>query len=559
VRDAFELAYKGHDGQFREKPTGGGTTLPYIVHPVGVALLAYELFDVESPPDDRSTVVAAALTHDLLEDTNVTSDHLRKTTNQRTMEIVQALTKPAISESLSRQSRNSLLITQIAAAGRTASFLKVCDLLHNISRPSNTPAKLLRKAIERGKSSYGVLFEQGGLSPQLRETFRRRIAVAEMELSQLSSNSSSTPPSSVEEVLEQCASLGTHKVLELHDIVEALKSLTGASIAMTDTVKQFVGTIFQSPNSNASKKEAELAKTALLSGCLELGAVPQKVRSEELLSLSTVLCAPLELDDQRDLFLFLGFTDRPAEIWRTGRLLRIVLIYLTDRLRNMMRNRKVSLNNAILRYGLDLSADELAIVNYQEAQLKSLGALLEWAEFSRSQLLSALRFTFARSEWSGEIEDIESRSKTPHSILRKMARREFESHFDLEDIVGFRIVCTNAKQCNRIAETVVKFLNAATGFSSKLSIAADDPPTQKSVGTSSGYRAIHITFAIRPQGTESSFRIGCEVQIRTLYQDAWAKASHRLFYGEHKSQNDGLRNKLKRLSEISKEADDLLE
>lgn len=60
---AYHLAERAHDGQFRRSGE------PYICHPLHVAMLLVDLgMDTES--------LAAALMHDVVEDTSVTLDEL---------------------------------------------------------------------------------------------------------------------------------------------------------------------------------------------------------------------------------------------------------------------------------------------------------------------------------------------------------------------------------------------------------------------------------------------------------------------------------------------------
>ena len=55
---AFKLAYKAHDGQFRASGE------PYIIHPIAVANLLKEI-------GASSSVIAAGLLHDVVEDTGI--------------------------------------------------------------------------------------------------------------------------------------------------------------------------------------------------------------------------------------------------------------------------------------------------------------------------------------------------------------------------------------------------------------------------------------------------------------------------------------------------------
>ena len=64
IEEAAEFAREAHRGMFRK-----GTEIPYIVHPIETAVI------VASFTDDEE-VIAAALLHDVVEDTDVTGEEL---------------------------------------------------------------------------------------------------------------------------------------------------------------------------------------------------------------------------------------------------------------------------------------------------------------------------------------------------------------------------------------------------------------------------------------------------------------------------------------------------
>lgn len=83
VERAMSLALRAHEGQYRkDAPT------PYITHPVRVALiLARQGFDDE--------LLAAALVHDVVEDTNITIEELRHELGEEVAALVEPLTHNA--------------------------------------------------------------------------------------------------------------------------------------------------------------------------------------------------------------------------------------------------------------------------------------------------------------------------------------------------------------------------------------------------------------------------------------------------------------------------------
>ncbi len=73
---AIIFATNAHSGSFRK-----GTNLPYIVHPMEVASI------VSTMTDDRS-VMAAAMLHDTVEDTNTTIDDIRREFGDKVADLV---------------------------------------------------------------------------------------------------------------------------------------------------------------------------------------------------------------------------------------------------------------------------------------------------------------------------------------------------------------------------------------------------------------------------------------------------------------------------------------
>jgi (p)ppGpp synthase/HD superfamily hydrolase len=112
---AYRFARDAHAGQRRRHGT------PYIEHPVAVAWLAHEQFSVCD-----SEVLAAALLHDVLEDTAATD---LRAFPARTVRLVRLLTDP--DPPVSRRERRQHLARLWADA--EATLLKACDRLSNLA------------------------------------------------------------------------------------------------------------------------------------------------------------------------------------------------------------------------------------------------------------------------------------------------------------------------------------------------------------------------------------------------------------------------------------------
>ena len=78
IEEAVEFAKKAHEGAVRK-----GTAVPYIVHPVETALIVALMTTDEE-------MVAAALLHDVVEDTPVTEEEIRSLFGERIASLVHA-------------------------------------------------------------------------------------------------------------------------------------------------------------------------------------------------------------------------------------------------------------------------------------------------------------------------------------------------------------------------------------------------------------------------------------------------------------------------------------
>ena len=89
---ALILAEKWHNGQYRK-----GTNNPYIVHPKRVAdIVKCAILEISSVSEEtRDNMIAAALSHDCLEDTNVSEAEILETTNETVLKLVKELTNPS--------------------------------------------------------------------------------------------------------------------------------------------------------------------------------------------------------------------------------------------------------------------------------------------------------------------------------------------------------------------------------------------------------------------------------------------------------------------------------
>ena len=122
INRAFQYAYDGHNGQNRKSGD------PYITHPLHVALYLCQLnFDKET--------IAAALLHDLIEDTDISYEDLKKEFGEEVADIVDGVTKlDKIKYSSNEEAKADAIRKMVIAMSKDIRvlILKLADRLHNI-------------------------------------------------------------------------------------------------------------------------------------------------------------------------------------------------------------------------------------------------------------------------------------------------------------------------------------------------------------------------------------------------------------------------------------------
>lgn len=122
IRNAYEYAYKYHDGQLRASDD------PYIIHPVEVATILAEL------QSDNETLIAGLL-HDCLEDTAATEEEIEQSFGSQVLNLVKGVTKLSkfsFSSREQRQAENFRKMFLAMADDIRVILLKLADRLHNM-------------------------------------------------------------------------------------------------------------------------------------------------------------------------------------------------------------------------------------------------------------------------------------------------------------------------------------------------------------------------------------------------------------------------------------------
>lgn len=117
---ALEFAATKHSGQIRKGPTGE----PYINHPISVAFLLSEVGGVTD-----SEILAAALLHDTVEDTDATLEELTELFGERVGSLVAEVTDD---KTLPKEERKLLQVSHAPTLSADAKLLKLGDKICNL-------------------------------------------------------------------------------------------------------------------------------------------------------------------------------------------------------------------------------------------------------------------------------------------------------------------------------------------------------------------------------------------------------------------------------------------
>ena len=173
---AVAFAATAHRGQVRK-----GTNIPYISHPYAVGLIL-------QGAGCREEVVSAGILHDLLEDTDVTLEQIRKEFGPVVAAIVEGCSEPGHNE-LPWETRKEHTITYLKTAPLEVRLVACADKLHNVrsmlvdySLVGEELWKRFKRDREKQEWYYRSLTASLGSkldSPELEKVFRKYEASVE--------------------------------------------------------------------------------------------------------------------------------------------------------------------------------------------------------------------------------------------------------------------------------------------------------------------------------------------------------------------------------------------
>jgi putative GTP pyrophosphokinase len=152
-----------------------------------------------------------------------------------------------------------------------------------------------------------------------------------------------------------------------------------------------------------------------------------------------------------------------------------------------------------------------------------------------------------------DLAHITSRAKSLDSFCEKIARKNYKNPFDdITDFAGVRIVYLYSTSRSKIEGIIEKEFEVIEKVNK---VETDEDKF--------GYGALH--YLVRIRNTHIGARYDelknkvCEIQVRTILQDAWAMVAHHLSYKQESDVPKKLRRKLNALSGLFETADDQFE
>lgn len=154
------------------------------------------------------------------------------------------------------------------------------------------------------------------------------------------------------------------------------------------------------------------------------------------------------------------------------------------------------------------------------------------------------------------IHSIESRIKTPQSIVGKLQRKGMpvtpeSARENLTDIAGVRVICCYIDDIYAIADLLTKY----SGFQlRKIKDYIQNPKPN-------GYRSFHMILDVPVYMSSGKQTAPVEIQIRTIAMDFWASLEHKLRYKKNISEEQSafLAEEMSQCAEISASLDERMQ
>lgn len=183
-------------------------------------------------------------------------------------------------------------------------------------------------------------------------------------------------------------------------------------------------------------------------------------------------------------------------------------------------SREAFFNYAANKTGLAPADLEIFLNEYIDMQVLYRGAIRE-----ASSRLEVLDDEFQFRQKRNPIHSIQSRLKTPQSMVNKMHKRGLEPNItvmkrELTDIAGIRVICSYVSDIYDLADLLCN-QEGVEHIRTRDYIENPKP---------NGYRSLHVVINVPVYFSTGNYMVPIEIQIRTIAMDFWASLEHELRY-----------------------------
>ena len=167
----------------------------------------------------------------------------------------------------------------------------------------------------------------------------------------------------------------------------------------------------------------------------------------------------------------------------------------------------------------------LVPIDVQEKKFQTLMLIYEKAMMQAKKELEEFQASLKELYNYNVINNIESRIKTPDSIIKKMKKKNYDLNYEelirnINDIAGIRIVCPFKTDIFKIKETIEK----------KSALEVLEVKDYIKTPKKSGYSGLHIIAQTPVTIGDTVAQVKIELQIRTMAMDFWSTTEHKIKY-----------------------------
>lgn len=167
----------------------------------------------------------------------------------------------------------------------------------------------------------------------------------------------------------------------------------------------------------------------------------------------------------------------------------------------------------------------LVPIDVQEKKFQTLMLIYEKAMTQTKEELEGFKTNLKKIYNYDVISNIESRIKTPDSIVKKMKKKNYDLNYEeliknINDVAGIRIICPFKTDIFKIKEVIEKNSNL------EILELKDYVNTPKK----SGYSGFHIIAQTPVNIGDTVAQVKVEIQIRTMAMDFWSTTEHKIKY-----------------------------